>query len=445
MHRAFGLFTVIILSLLPTVFADAEPRFARVAWGGHGYHLSFEVANDSVDPPRVAWFSGQESGNATPIRVLGPPDDDDAMYLAELPGRALQYALGGQEAALAAPPSATERVRVAFLADMGRGAQAKAVWAAIERAAPSMVIIGGDISYAHGRSAVWDEWFALVSPLASRIPVMVAFGNHESYCQTDGPDVQPCLREVQEYLEHFHMPNAPKRYYDFDWGPAHFVAIDTETYEPREGVPQTNASEQIEFATASLSATDAPWKIAFFHRPLYSTTRGGEKESAEARTALEPILDAGGVDLVLTGHAHAYERSWPLRGGEVVRQTAEIEQGEGWVHLVSGGGGRSLYAAFGPEAPWSATRAAQYHFLLLDISPERIVARAIGPDDSLIDEFAVTRTAGAPPAGPTSIIPTPAVDAPPASSEATGSALTPGVGLLVLLVLALVAVVRRGR
>lgn len=385
------------LVLAPVALADASPRFARLAWTDHGYHLSFELPQRADSPPVLMWTAGEEEGNVTAHHVPGPPNDDDAMYLAELPPRALTYRLADKDGRTGAPPGPDAPVRVAFLSDMGSSDDARAVWQAVGSADPDLIIIGGDLSYAHGRADMWDDWFRLVEPLASRVPVMVAFGNHESYCQGDGARVTPCLHETQEYLEHFHMPNAPKRYYDFDWGPAHFVALDTEAYEPRADVPTTNASDQLRFAEASLGGSDAAWNIAFFHRPLYSSTRGGEKESAEARAEIEPILDNAKADLVLTGHAHSYERSWPLRAGRVVGGSNETTQGDGWIHVVSGGGGRSLYPEFGTKPDWSAHREAAFHFVLMDISPTALQVRAITPDGGILDEFSIHKANDAQP------------------------------------------------
>lgn len=390
MRFVLALAAMLVLLSVSGALAQSQPRFTRVAWGGDGYHLSFEIADPSASPPVVSWSDGSGWRNVTPTRVHGPADDDDAMYLAELPARAGTYGLNGIEGVLSAPPDKDAPVRVAFLSDMGRGPDAQAIWSAIEKSEPDLVIIGGDISYAHGRSDAWDEWFQLVEPLARRVPVMVAFGNHESYCQ-EGALIKSCAREIEEYMEHFHMPNAPKRYYDFDWGPAHFLALDTEAYEPRDGIPSTDPAEQRAFASRSLLGSTANWNIAFFHRPLYSTTRSGEKQSPEAREHLAPTLEQDGVDLVLTGHAHSYERSWPLRDGEVTRRTSAVRQGEGWVHVVSGGGGRSLYPEFGPAADWSAKRAASFHFVQLDISPEQLRVRAVLPDGSTLDEFVIRR------------------------------------------------------
>lgn len=434
------------LLILPQAEGELAPRFARVAWGGDAYHLSFELPERTTTPPTVSWDAGREQATVTARHVPGPPDDEDAMYLAKLPPRALTYRLDQTEGVLDAPPTREARVRVAFLADMGRGSDAQAVWDAITRSDPDLVIIGGDISYAHGRPDAWDEWFRLVEPLASRVPVMVAFGNHESYCQGTSAAVTPCLRETQEYAEHFHMPNAPHRFYDFDWGPVRFLALDTEAYEPREGVPATDPTEQRDFAARSLNETDAPWRIAFFHRPLYSTTRSGEKESPEARADLSLILDAGRVDLVLTGHAHSYERSWPLREGRVAHASNETRQGDGWIHVTSGGGGRSLYREFGPSAEWSATRAAEFHFVLLDITPQRLHAQAIRPDGSVLDDFSIDRSRGdqlSPPITPTSFA-TPEQAAPSGGpSPIPRASPSPTIGIIILLAATLALIRRR--
>jgi len=95
-----------------------------------------------------------------------------------------------------------------------------------------------------------------------------------------------------------------ERYYTFK--PAdgvRFFALDSNYIDER----------QLEWLEKELAASGSDWKICFFHHPLYSS--GGRHGSAEAqRERLEPIFLKHGVDVVLAGHEHFYERIQPQKG-----------------------------------------------------------------------------------------------------------------------------------
>ena len=94
-----------------------------------------------------------------------------------------------------------------------------------------------------------------------------------------------------------------KQYYSFRKGNAEFFALDSNYMDP----------EQVRWIDQQLGASDATWKICFFHHPLYSDgkTHG---PSLDLRKQIEPIFEAHGVELVLSGHEHFYERFKPQKG-----------------------------------------------------------------------------------------------------------------------------------
>jgi 3',5'-cyclic AMP phosphodiesterase CpdA len=77
----------------------------------------------------------------------------------------------------------------------------------------------------------------------------------------------------------------------------------------------------MQWLKADLAATTRDWIIAFFHHPTYTKgTHDSDKDSDsgarmnDMRAVFLPVLEKGGVDLVLTGHSHVYERSWLMDG-----------------------------------------------------------------------------------------------------------------------------------
>jgi hypothetical protein len=131
-------------------------------------------------------------------------------------------------------------------------------------------------------------------------------GNHES--ATSGG--------VPVYYNIFTMPTAgqaggvgsgTEAYYSFDYGDIHFICLDSYASSRAVGSPMLN------WLQSDLAATDKKWIIAFWHHPPYtkgSHDSDSEQALVDMRQNVLPILEAGGVDLVLGGHSHSYERSF---------------------------------------------------------------------------------------------------------------------------------------
>jgi len=99
----------------------------------------------------------------------------------------------------------------------------------------------------------------------------------------------------------FHMEG--HRYYTHIEGNVEFFVLDSNYMD----------GAQLDWLQQELQKSVAPWKIAYFHHPLYSSgkTHGS---SRDLRTVLEPILDKYGVNVVFSGHDHVYERVYPQNG-----------------------------------------------------------------------------------------------------------------------------------
>jgi hypothetical protein len=119
------------------------------------------------------------------------------------------------------------------------------------------------------------------------VEFFAALGNHDS------PN--------QRFYKRFNMDG--KRYYSFSRGPVQFFVMDS-TYVDRA---------QLEWLDRELDGSRAHWKIAYAHHPLYSS--GGRHGSeVDLRVLVEPLFLKYGVDAVLAGHEHFYERIKPQHG-----------------------------------------------------------------------------------------------------------------------------------
>ena len=214
-----------------------------------------------------------------------------------------------------------------------------------------IVTISGDISYADGDQNVWDEWFEIQTPSMVSIPWVTAVGNHEN---------EPGLG-FTGYEHRFDMDGQKESegfWYAREMPGVMMVFMSTEH-------PYDVGSEQHNWLEATLSDANLPenraarpYLIVFGHSPMYSSNSYHGSE-VELRDALEDLYVKHGVDLVLAGHDHFYERTWPVSNEQVQGESdiRTIKRGIAPIHLVIGMGGRSAYEELDePQPVWSAYR-----------------------------------------------------------------------------------------
>jgi 3',5'-cyclic AMP phosphodiesterase CpdA len=251
------------------------------------------------------------------------------------------------------------------------------------------IVTTGDNAYSRG---AYDEFdtrvFQVYGDLFSRGGVFPAPGNHDTYTANSTP-----------YLDLFDLPtNAlraadSERYYSFDYGSMHIVVLDTNA--PLNVTDADATDDMFDWLRADLSATRQPWKIAVFHSPPYSTGNVHGSDG-RVRSRLIPVFEQYGVQLVLTGHDHIYERSKPLRGGQVITAA----QG-GITYVVSGAGSAASYGC--GNAAWVATRVCSANYGIYNrvtVTPATLKVEAVRDNGNVIDTFALTNTSSAPPATP---------------------------------------------
>lgn len=117
--------------------------------------------------------------------------------------------------------------------------------------------------------------------------------------------------------------------------------------------------------------------MVILHKPIHSSGRvHGGAGDLEARWA--PLFAAQGVDLVVQGHEHNYERIEPA-------------DADAPTYLVTGGGGARLYDRWREPAPaWSIVREATYHHVVATFGPDSARVTAYRLDGSVLDEFTLT-------------------------------------------------------
>ena len=290
----------------------------------------------------------------------------------------------------------------------------------VERVAPLFHLFNGDLCYANlaqDRVRTWWDFWANNSRSAANRPWMPSPGNHENELG-NGPI------GYQAYQTYFSVPEAPGQtevtrglWYAFTAGSVRVVSIANDDVCYQDGgdsyVRGYSAGAQKAWLDAELAASRADpaidWIVVCMHQVAISTADKANGADLGIREEWIPLFDRYGVDLVVCGHEHHYERSHPIRGRRsnatltpraAATATEVIDTTKGCVHMVIGGGGTSkpttgffhsppqcrVITAVGPpdaktgrrppvyvqeHAPWSAVcnAAHAYGFAAFTVDP----------------------------------------------------------------------------
>lgn len=234
------------------------------------------------------------------------------------------------------------------IADHGLSDEAQEVSDAIlADSTVQMVTISGDISYANGDQSVWDEYFDVQEASMTQIPWMTSVGNHEN---------EPGV-EFEAFEHRFDADNIVESepfWYSRNVPGVHMVFMSTEH-------PFESGSEQFNWLKSDLQSVNRqtqPFIVVMGHKPMYSSNSYHGSE-IDLRNALEALYVEQGVDLVIAGHDHFYERTWPVIDEMAMAKGVEnrFSRGDGPIHLVIGIGGRDSYEELDePQPEWSAYR-----------------------------------------------------------------------------------------
>jgi hypothetical protein len=197
------------------------------------------------------------------------------------------------------------------------------------------------------------------------------------------------------YYDLFSVP----AYYSVDYGNIHLISLNSED-ETRKGFTIADStSKQLIWLKKDLEANRQKWTIAYLHRPPYTSAGSHnsdrENDLVQLRQNLVPVLEKYGVNVVIAGHSHVYERTYPLRGHYGYANTFDPGKhidstGKGIVYLVAGSGGHIDDDGTGTPHPASVYSNNKIGgSLLIDAVGSQLTIRWVCSDGKIRDEFSL--------------------------------------------------------
>ena len=253
-------------------------------------------------------------------------------------------------------PNRPDSLKFAAIGDNGTGGRpqyevARQMENAHATFAFDLVIMLGDNMYGGQTPADFVRKFE--QPYASLLKAGVTFqasrGNHD--------------RPEQINYAPYNMNG--QRYYTYVRGNVRFFALDSTLMD----------RPQLAWLDNALGSAREEWKICYFHHPLYSSggTHGSDEE---LRAQLEPLFLKYGVDVVLSGHEHFYERIKPQKG---------------IYYFVSGGAGKLRKGDVGKSSLTAKAYDTGYHFMLAELGKAAMIFQTINQEGRVIDSAALPR------------------------------------------------------
>lgn len=376
-------------------------------------------------------------------RLDAPPLAPHRIYRATLrnlaPGALVPYRVRRNGAVVFEAQAQVRKAGAHRIVVFGDAADGSPTQAAIAKAVaaerPDAVFIAGDLVYGRGRASEYRARFFPIyngetAPLMRQVPFLGVLGNHDVpfkgiadaaayFAYWDQPLNGPALKAgepgaapVIAGLHDAILAAADQAFprmasFSFDYGPVHWTVLDSNGYADWER-PALKAWLEADLKAAK----GATWRIVALHHPLFQSALSHADD--QWMRPLSPLLEKHGVDLVLAGHVHNYQRTAPLRfkptrigpRGKAVAGDFTVDeafdgktrtQAKGIIHIVTGAGGAELYDPWQTDAkaswqPWTRAFIADRHsFTVLDVTAKALTLRQVDAEGRELDAITLTK------------------------------------------------------
>lgn len=288
-------------------------------------------------------------------------------------------------------------------------------------------ILMGDNAYSDGSDAEYQaKFFNLYKDsFLKNYPLFPCPGNHDYRDLQSAPAAD---NNKIAYFQNFTMPTLgegggvpshTQAYYSYNIGNVHFLSLDS--YGPdTKGKHMYDQGEQVEWVKKDLAANKSKWVVAYWHHPPYtmgSHNSDTEKDLISIRENFIQVLENEGVDLIICGHSHVYERSKLLKGhyGKEADFDAKIHElnsstalydesknsapylkskqnNQGTVYVVSGSAG--ALGGHKPEYPHNAMYYSNHEIggaVMLEVEGNKLDLKWICSDGKIRDQFTMMK------------------------------------------------------
>lgn len=274
--------------------------------------------------------------------------------------------IGGWSGIHALKPISEEGWSFVHFGDHGTTPNAQRVHDELLRHPADLCLIAGDLSYADGNQLVWDTWFDQNEPYLSTHMMLAAAGNHEN---KDG-SFKSSAGAFKSRLSHpqpaisLTASNPGSTFYSFDVGRVHFLVSSAGAVIEDFSLPEELINMEVDLSKAAIRrlAGEIDFIVILQHYPIWTDQDGRSPANFTLVSLQEQILVRYGVDLLLVGHDHIYQRSAPMAYG--------FRNPLGYTQVMAGTGGISvrLFDDNGPQR-WSESEFVGIGFVTYDVAP----------------------------------------------------------------------------
>jgi hypothetical protein len=445
-HQNAGTSTDISFDLELRANAPGFPVITRGPYlqmgNGTGVSLRWrtDVATDSKISVGTSFGSYTQSAtNATvstehEVRISGLSPDSKYYYSFGSTTQTLQ-ATTANYFNTAPGANTTRKIKIAAFGDCGRndnGFQAGTLSSYqnyVGSSPAEIMLLLGDNAYDAGTDAEYTSRFfnAYSSNILKNHVVFPSPGNHD-YANTSARQTDHNV----PYYSIFTMPTAAEcggvasgteAFYSYNWGNIHFLSLDSYGFESGSTRLYDTLGPQATWVKNDLAANSSKWTIAYWHHPPYtmgSHNSDTESELINMRQKFIGIMERYGVDMIICGHSHDYERSYLLKGytgneasfsvatnavsgssayydgssNSCPYNLADGKVNHGTVYVVAGSAGADgvVQAGYPHNAlPFSVDDGGMLYF---EVENNRLDAKFIRRDGVIADKFTIVKDAG---------------------------------------------------
>lgn len=268
----------------------------------------------------------------------------------------------------------------------------------------------GDIAYRSGTNEQYQaSLFDTFADLTANTVLWPVYGNHDERRWTYFR-----IFDLPENAEAGGLASNTENYYAFDYSNVHFVMLDSQDSD------RSANGEMALWLKKDLAQNTRPWTIAVLHHPPY--TKGTHDSDSfydsrgrmvRMRENILPILEQGGVDLVMSGHSHMYERSYLLDcaygqsdsfsqnnivsagvNGKHQRYIKPLQKknNQGAIYIVAGSASKVDQGAM--NHPAHHVGLLEAGSMIIDIDENKLIARFINNYGEIKDSFSITKQDG---------------------------------------------------